>query len=957
MHQEELLALSRQQAQYAFNSEKYLYDVLKFKCVNWQSQACNDYDTHGHCAWSTGSGVGKCLVYGQDILLSSGHYLPAQWFIGKEISILTFDNTGKQKVSIAQVFDNGLRECLKLTSKTGREISCTKNHPLLTVQGWRQVSELKVGDRVAIPVKLETINSTISSTIIDDNELKIIAYLLGDGCITASTPRFTQRANAQYEEFKQLVEYFGDVVTFVSKRSAASDYRVVGGNVRTILTKHLLDRENSHEKEIPLTIFGLSDKQVALFLNRLFSTDGSIEKHTSRGKNRAVISYCSCSKKLIIGVQRLLLRFKILAYLRYKKNVNAYELVITDAESLLLFCVCIGIIGRDEDIKFVIQYVENLKSVGIKGTDLYDLSVSAYILERLRVTGKSQTVNGMRYCVKINRNPSKDTVKFYAKHLNDDYLRFITSDIFGWDEIESIEGLGNQLTVGVTVPETECYITDFMEHNTALLARLAIHFLNTRDFPVIPCTAPTQKQLFNVLWAEAGRAMAQSPMVSSLFEWQQERIFLKGQKDKWFATAIVSAPPKPGAMTTESLQGFHAENLLFIVDEASGIPDQVMGAADGAMSTPSARAILASNPTRNTGYFYRATMLPELSDLWARIFVDAEKVNAPYIDKPYIQRLKKIYGENSDYFRMRVRGLPPRTETNALVSPEQVFAAHCKVDAAKDGKRVGSCDPARFGDDDTVIYVRDGKVILNRFDAHGMDTVRVGRLCVEVIKEFDLSEMRVDCIGIGAGVVDWLNDNVSKLIKDCKCSIISIHVGEDAISKTEFFNRRAEIAWQIRVLIDEIYIPFPTPLLDEELVAVHYGWDSKDKRIKLESKDDIKKNLSPRRSPNDFDALCLVCADLEASTTVVDKLYFLMGQKHLTLAEALNTVNRVNSDENIPSDLVDTLTLSNSDNSGAVVNKNNVVDLASFLGKRNVGVGINRFSEFKRDFTDFSGLN
>jgi phage terminase large subunit len=489
---------------------------------------------------------------------------------------------------------------------------------------------------------------------------------------------------------------------------------------------------------------------------------------------------------------------------------------------------------------------------------------------------------------------------------------------------------------------------------TALLARLCIHFLHTRPFPVIPCTAPTQKQLFNVLWAEIGRAMAQSTIVSSLFEWQQERIFLKGYKDRWFAAAIVSTPPKPGAVTTESLQGYHAENLLFLIDECSGIADQILGAADGAMSTPSARAILASNPTRNTGYFYRATNSPDLADLWATIFVNAEEIDAPYIDKQYIRRLKKIYGEDSDYFRMRVKGLPPRNETNSLVSPEQVYEMHRRVSALTSGVRTGSCDPARFGDDDSVMYVKDGCVVLKRFSVHGMDTVQVGKTCLQIIDEFNISEFRVDSIGVGGGVVDYMNANIGQR----KCVIIGVHVGEDAEDKNTFVNKRAEIAWQIRTIIDGLYIPFETQLLDEELPIVHYGWDSKDKRIKLESKDDIKKNLNPRRSPNDFDALCLLCADLNTSVSVVDRRYFLMGQKNVALLDLLNNSNLLVRNNELQ-DQFDTNSLSESENfhASGKYSKNNVVDLTAFLGKRSVGVGINRFSDFKKDFTDFSNLN
>jgi phage terminase large subunit len=463
---------------------------------------------------------------------------------------------------------------------------------------------------------------------------------------------------------------------------------------------------------------------------------------------------------------------------------------------------------------------------------------------------------------------------------------------------------------------------------TALLARLCLHFLHTRPYPIVPCTAPTQRQLYNVLWAEISRAIHTSPILTSLFEWTQERIYLKGHKEDWFAVAITSAPPKPGVTTTESLQGYHAENILFLLDEVSGIADQVLGAADGAMSTPSARAIMASNPTRNTGYFYRATTDPRLADLWAIKYVDAEQIEASYIDKTYIQRLKVIYGEESDYFRMRVRGLPPRTEFNALVSPEQIFEAHKRI-LPRSGHKFLSCDPARYGDDDTVFYVRDGNVIIERICVHGLDTMQVASAGLQLYKVHDPEEIRVDTIGIGSGVYDKMRLDLGVHKNRMK----AVHVGEDANDKQAFFNKRAEIAWQIRTNIDNLSIPILTPALDEELTALRYGWDSKDKRIKLEPKDETKKILG--RSPNDADSLCLNTADLKTPTSIANVEFFKMGM--------------TNPDSLSPAKLAAEIA-----ESGKTVRSG--VVLAAFT-KRTSTIGANRFREFKTDFSHFDRLH
>lgn len=465
---------------------------------------------------------------------------------------------------------------------------------------------------------------------------------------------------------------------------------------------------------------------------------------------------------------------------------------------------------------------------------------------------------------------------------------------------------------------------------TALLARLLIHFLHTRPDSIIPCTAPTQRQLYNVLWAEASRALHKSELLMTLFEWQQERIYFKQHKDTWFAVAIVSTPPKPGSMTTESLQGYHADNILFLIDECSGIADQILGAADGAMSTPNARAILASNPTRNTGYFYRATNDPALNDLWARIFVDAEKVNAVYVNKAYISRLKTIYGEQSDYFRMRVRGLPPRHESTALVSPEQIFAAHSR-NIPREGNFYIGLDPARYGDDDTVLFIRQGNVVFRRECVHGMSTMEVSRLALDLIYEYNPVEVRIDVIGIGSGVYDRLEEDLAEKAH----ILIPVHVGANANDKEHYFNLRSEIGWQLRGFIDKIAIPIETPNLDEELTVMRYGWDSKDKRIRLESKDVTKSRLNPTRSPNDADALILACCDLEAPTGIVTPEYFKTGRTNPYGATVEGLVESLHSE-----------------GKGVRSGLELEVFLKNGFGKS--ALGSNRYKEFKDKFEDGS---
>jgi len=390
---------------------------------------------------------------------------------------------------------------------------------------------------------------------------------------------------------------------------------------------------------------------------------------------------------------------------------------------------------------------------------------------------------------------------------------------------------------------------------SALLAILILHFLSTRPFPKIPCTAPSQHQLFDILWAEISKWLRRSELLSRVFKWTQTKVSLRGHEEEWFAVARTSKP-EPGKPTAEGLQGFHADHLLFVVDEASGVADQIVGAAMGALTNKDARILLASNPTRRSGHFFNIinTSLEERDTKpWFIKFVSSE--DASHVAPEFIQTIVTTYGKNSDNYRFRVLGLPPKAEAAALITPEQMFDAHqrqCDEDR-EDGEVVLSCDPARYGDDDCVWYLRRGLVFKERHSFHGLDTVQATKIGLDLFETNAADKYFIDEIGLGAGVYDHTKEALRK--KSLSNRVRGINVGSKAQDDISFYNLRAELYMQARQLIDAVSIPFVTELLDQELTSIKYGWDSKDKRIKIQSKDDIKKEL--KRSPNDADSFVL----------------------------------------------------------------------------------------------------
>ena len=112
----------------------------------------------------------------------------------------------------------------------------------------------------------------------------------------------------------------------------------------------------------------------------------------------------------------------------------------------------------------------------------------------------------------------------------------------------------------------------------------------------IVATAPTLQQLSDVLWSEASKWISTNPLLKYLLVWTKTRIYARGYEERWFAVARTATKP-------ENMQGFHADNMLFIVDEASGVSDPIMEVIHGTLSGANNKLLMCGNPTRTSGFF------------------------------------------------------------------------------------------------------------------------------------------------------------------------------------------------------------------------------------------------------------------------------------------------------------------------------------------------------------------
>lgn len=370
--------------------------------------------------------MGKCCEASTEILLSDGSVTPlAAIYQRRQAELFTLTENWKFDLTRPSDFINDHKKpVFRVTTRLGRFVETTWTHPFLTVQGWKPLSRLNVKDKIAVPRKL----AVFGTETMRECEIKLLAYLIGDGNL---------------ERISDLLVMIPQGFNAVSRNSKST--------LGIWLERLGLQGRNSHENFIPSPVFKLPRHLLALFLNRLFATDGwaSILK-----SGQIQLGYSSISEKLIRQIQHLLLRFGIIAKIRHRRVIYktgrraTWQLDITEQDSIRVFCEEIGIFGKETAI-------ENIK----------------------------------------NALASKPCL-----------LEMAESDVY-WDEIVSIEPMGEKQVYDLTVPGTHNFVAnDICVHNTAFALNLARNSAIEGETPVAVFSLEMSKEQLSLrmLCAEAG---------------------------------------------------------------------------------------------------------------------------------------------------------------------------------------------------------------------------------------------------------------------------------------------------------------------------------------------------------------------------------------------------------------------------------------------------------------------
>lgn len=388
---------------------------------------------------------------------------------------------------------------------------------------------------------------------------------------------------------------------------------------------------------------------------------------------------------------------------------------------------------------------------------------------------------------------------------------------------------------------------------STLLAWMGWNFMLTRPHPNCAAISITADNLKDGLWKEMAKWYHRSKLVQELFEVQAERIFARGSKDTWFMSARSWSQSANKEQQANALAGFHADRLLYLVDESGGIPDAVMIAAEAALSSGiECKIAQAGNPTHLEGPLYRACTVE--ADIWRVREITADPddpMRTPRVSIEWARQMIKTHGADNPWVLVNVFGRFPPSSLNALIGPDEIQDAmkrHYPESAYSSSAKVLGADVALYGDDEYVLAPRQGIAAFAPIRRRAVGPTQWAGQIANKWRDWKADACFVDATG-GFG------DPVAALLHDMNFNAQRV-LFNDPANDPRYFNRRTEMYFEF---INAIKAGLALPNLPEfvqELPATTYSF--KGDRLLLIPKQMVKEKIG--HSPDVSDAYALTYA-------------------------------------------------------------------------------------------------
>lgn len=374
---------------------------------------------------------------------------------------------------------------------------------------------------------------------------------------------------------------------------------------------------------------------------------------------------------------------------------------------------------------------------------------------------------------------------------------------------------------------------------------LILWYLFSHKNAQVPCTAPTGEQMHDILWKELKLWIDRMPeAIAAKYDWTTGYLRINESPETWFARAKTARKEKP-----EALAGVHGDYVFFVIDEGSGVPEEIFNTAEGALTGPNVLVLMISNGTRNEGYFYESHHRDRAS--WQNLSFNSEK--SPIVDKEFVQRVVDKFGMDSDEYLIRVKGGFPKVGTMddrgyvPLIDREQI-----KVDSTIPfvGRVRLGVDPAGEGDDKTIWAGRDNFTSKRLASEPKSDSKSIASKTLTLIDIFKIKgfDITVDNFGEGANVSREL------AIAEERVLVEAVNWAEEAEENDIYINKRAECYFRLRDWLLAGGTVENNQIADE-IAKIKYKRSLNGKK-QIMPKPEMKKEMGGK-SPDDADALAL----------------------------------------------------------------------------------------------------
>ncbi len=408
----------------------------------------------------------------------------------------------------------------------------------------------------------------------------------------------------------------------------------------------------------------------------------------------------------------------------------------------------------------------------------------------------------------------------------------------------TVDSQQTDLILAACEPNARCSVKSAQGcGKTATLVWLSIYFLLTLEDCRVLITSPSAQQLSRVFHSELQKWHYKMPEpFKSFLDIKKETFNIVG-KDYQMASLVTGSPTNQ-----ESLQGGHSLNYVILADEASGLEELVFDTLLGTLGAGEGKFIMTSNPVRNSGRFYE--IFSRENPRWTRLTFDA--ITSTQCQQPWIDDMKEMYGEDDDNYQIRVLGNFGRMGEN------QFFRSNLIEEATKNELDftsyhnfpvVAGVDVARYGQDSTVLVLRQGPKLLEIKEYRGLSTMEVAAKVVEFYNRYHPSSIFIDGIGIGAGVVDRC--------EELNLPVVDVVVSSKSSDPRKYANLRSQLYGRLGEWLENgADIPYNKEL-SSQLNSTSYTYNGK-MQIQLMTKKDIKSSGLP--SPDIVDSISLTMA-------------------------------------------------------------------------------------------------